>query len=323
MTEPNTVNKGLIIPNTGDLPGTWGSAALNPDYAAIDGMLGGFATVSLTNANVTLTAPAGSIAPAGGPNQSQNAQIIFTGTLTGNCVITFPLPGFYIVKNNCTVGAFYVQATTGAGGGKNIGLPPGRSLHIFSNGTDVEFVNMPDVGSYWDYAGATVPAWITACSVLPWLVCDGSTPLIATYPVLAGIVGQAFGGNGISTFGLPDLRNRVRVAIDTNPGGGFSNRVTTAGSGINGQALAAAGGDQALQSHTHAATVSPNPHNHGISTYQIQGLSTGAGTTFNNGVPIATTTDNVTLTVTNASVGAGAGQNMQPSLIAGVAFIKT
>lgn len=321
MTEPNTVNKGLIIPNTGDLPGTWGSAALNPDYAAIDGMLGGFATVSLTNANVTLTAPAGSIVPAGGPNQSQNAQIIFTGTLTGNCVITFPLPGFYIVKNNCTVGAFYVQATTGVGGGKNIGLPPGRSLHIFSNGTDVEFVNMPDVGSYWDYAGATVPAWITACSVLPWLVCDGSTPLIATYPQLAVILGQSFGGNGISTFGLPDLRSRSRLMLDTNQGG-FANRVTAAVSGINGQALAAAGGDQAMQQHTHGVT---DPGHTNPTT-----ASNGAGSTnpavylfSGNGSVFASQTGSALTGISINNAGTGAGQNMPPALVSGLTFMKT
>ena len=41
MAEPTTINKALIVPNTGDLPGTWGSAAINPDLSAIDGMLGG------------------------------------------------------------------------------------------------------------------------------------------------------------------------------------------------------------------------------------------------------------------------------------------
>ena len=63
MVEPVTPLKALIIPNTGDLVGTWGSAALNPDFTAIDGMFGGITTVSLTNANVSLSAPAGSITP--------------------------------------------------------------------------------------------------------------------------------------------------------------------------------------------------------------------------------------------------------------------
>ncbi len=317
MTEPNTVNKGLIIPNTGDLPGTWASAALNPDYVAIDGMLGGFVSVSLTNANVTLTAPSGSIVPAAGPNQSQNARITFTGTLTGNCVITFPLPGFYIVKNNCTVGAFYVQASCGAG--NKIGLPPGKSVHIFCDGTDVEFVDMPDVASYMDYAGSSVPAWITACSVLPWLVCDGSTPLIATYPHLAAILGTTFGGNGLTTFGVPDLRNRYRIPLDTNQGG-FSNRITAAVSGINGQTLGAAGGDQNMPTHNHAITDPGHTHTNQVGTFTTGGNFLSRAD--NNGNTTYQSNSSVTgITVNNA--GTGAGANVPPGLVSGLTFIKT
>ena len=93
MVEPTTVNKALIVPTTGDLSGTWGSAALNPDFTAIDGMFGGVVTVSLTNANVALTAPSGSVTAGAGPFQQQNAIIKFSGTLTGNCTITFTLHG--------------------------------------------------------------------------------------------------------------------------------------------------------------------------------------------------------------------------------------
>ena len=39
MTEPMTVNVGLIVPNTGDLVDAWGSAATNPDFSAIDGLI--------------------------------------------------------------------------------------------------------------------------------------------------------------------------------------------------------------------------------------------------------------------------------------------
>ena len=77
MTEPVTVNKALIIPNTGDLSGTWGSAAINPDMTAIDGMLGGFQTISLSVAtSFSLSLPSGSLTPGAGPNQSQNALIL-------------------------------------------------------------------------------------------------------------------------------------------------------------------------------------------------------------------------------------------------------
>lgn len=57
--------------------------------------------------------------------------------------------------------------------------------------------------------------WPTAVAPSGWLNCDGSTPLIATYPALAAILGTTYGGNGSTTFGIPDKRGRVSVGIGT------------------------------------------------------------------------------------------------------------
>ena len=48
-----------------------------------------------------------------------------------------------------------------------------------------------------------------------WLACDGSTKNIASYPGLAAVLGTSFGGDGVTTFGLPDLRGRVPVGLGT------------------------------------------------------------------------------------------------------------
>src|ERR1035437_731783 len=237
MVEPVTVNRALIIPNTGDLSGTWGSAALNPDFVAIDGMLGGFVTVSLTNANVVLTVPASFTAtPSAGPTQSQNALITFTGTLSGNCVITLPMPGYYIVENLCVVGAYYV-ALSSVAPGKIICIPPGEATHVFCNGVDVKYVDLGRIGSYLDLAVTTVPTWITTCTVPPYLNCDGSAFSAVTYPALAAYLGGTT---------LPDSKGRSRFALDQGSG-----RITTAGSGVDGTTLLASGGNQLMQAHDH------------------------------------------------------------------------
>jgi microcystin-dependent protein len=62
--------------------------------------------------------------------------------------------------------------------------------------------------------------WPSATPPGGWLNCDGSTPLIATYPALAAFLGTTFGGNGSTTFGLPDFRGRVPVGLGTGTGGG-------------------------------------------------------------------------------------------------------
>ena len=208
MAEPNTVNRQLVVPLTGDLVGAWGTSALNPNFSQLDGILGGAATISLSSATTfALTIGTGSITPSGGPNQSSNALLKFTGTLTGNAVIQFSQPGFYIVHNACTVGAFYVQLAPSAGTGSTIGAPPGKKQHVFFDGTSMDYVNMPDPGAAHDLHGATaLPPWMTACSVLPYLIKDGSTYSSSVYPQLAAQLGSTFGGNGITTFGVPDER---------------------------------------------------------------------------------------------------------------------
>jgi hypothetical protein len=109
VTEPTTVNGGLIIPNTGDLPGTWGSNALNPDFIALDGTLWGVTTISASNSSIVLTSPSGfTPTPSAGPTQAQNAVLKFTGVLTGNVQVTLPIPGYYIIDNQ-TTGAFVLS----------------------------------------------------------------------------------------------------------------------------------------------------------------------------------------------------------------------
>lgn len=44
-----------------------------------------------------------------------------------------------------------------------------------------------------------------------WLICDGSTPTIQQYQMLAALLGTTYGGDGSTTFGLPDLRGRVPI----------------------------------------------------------------------------------------------------------------
>ena len=45
-----------------------------------------------------------------------------------------------------------------------------------------------------------------------WALCNGQLLPISTNSALFSILGTAFGGNGITTFALPDLRGRVAEA---------------------------------------------------------------------------------------------------------------
>lgn len=53
------------------------------------------------------------------------------------------------------------------------------------------------------FAGSYAPAG--------WALCDGSLLPISEYTALFNLIGTTYGGDGVTTFGLPDLRGRFPV----------------------------------------------------------------------------------------------------------------
>ncbi|TRD14194.1 phage tail protein [Palleronia caenipelagi] len=51
-----------------------------------------------------------------------------------------------------------------------------------------------------------------------WALCDGQLLAINEYQALFSILGTNFGGDGRTTFGLPDLRGRVPMHAGDGPG---------------------------------------------------------------------------------------------------------
>jgi len=51
-----------------------------------------------------------------------------------------------------------------------------------------------------------------------WAFCQGQLLAISQNTALFALLGTTYGGNGITTFGLPDLRGRVPVHVGQGPG---------------------------------------------------------------------------------------------------------
>ena len=51
-----------------------------------------------------------------------------------------------------------------------------------------------------------------------WAVCDGTVLPLAQNTALFSLLGTNYGGNGINTFGLPDLRGRAALGMGQGPG---------------------------------------------------------------------------------------------------------
>ena len=71
-----------------------------------------------------------------------------------------------------------------------------------------------------------------------WQLCDGSLLNVSTYPTLFALLGTTYGGNGTTTFGVPDLRGRVPLGQGT--GLGLTARILGQSGGAEVVALSAA-----------------------------------------------------------------------------------
>lgn len=95
-----------------------------------------------------------------------------------------------------------------------------------------------------------------------WLSCDGQVLAIGDHPQLYQVIGTTYGGDGVQTFRLPDLRGRSAV----HPGPGIPH--------------ASSGGAAA-----HTLTVAEVP----VHTHQIRGSSSAADDAEPGGAAFATT----------------------------------
>ncbi|MCP3920675.1 MAG: phage tail protein [bacterium] len=78
-----------------------------------------------------------------------------------------------------------------------------------------------------------------------WALCEGQLLAISSNQALFSILGTTYGGDGRTTFGLPDLRGRVPM----QPGPGLSTRRLGEKSGVESVTLTT----QQIPSHNHQA----------------------------------------------------------------------
>lgn len=196
MTVTQTPNKGLNITTVGSELDTWGPF-MDANMSILDSALGATATIALTNLPVTLSTA-----------QYQNYFLTFTGAITANITVTFPSIGsIYTVQNlTSNTSNFNVTLATTVSSGQHIAMPWAEAIDVINDGVNIKFRSLHQpIGSYTRIASTAVPSWIAACSVPPYLKCDGSVFSSATYPILA---------NTMRTTTLPDIRGRAMWTID-------------------------------------------------------------------------------------------------------------
>lgn len=205
-------------------------------------------------------------------------------------------------------------------GNRIVGTAEGVAPNDVATVSQVSALGIP-VGVWMHYGGDVAPDG--------WLLCSGQAVSRTTYSELFAVIGTKFGaGDGSTTFNVPDKRGRVDVGKDDMTGAA-ANRVTTAGSGIDGKTVGATGGAQSvaltqaqLPAHNHTGTTaSAGAHVHdalvgngfnGPNTY----LDLGGETTIGNWPGFISSAGAHTHSFTTANTGTGeAHNNMQPSLV--------
>src|SRR2546422_11724296 len=103
----------------------------------------------------------------------------------------------------------------------------------------------PYVGEIRMFAGNFAPAG--------WMFCEGQLLPISEYETLFNLIGTTYGGDGQSTFALPDLRGRIPLHAGTGSDG--INYTLAEQGGVESVTLTT----NQIPAHTHPFTVSTNP----------------------------------------------------------------
>jgi microcystin-dependent protein len=123
-----------------------------------------------------------------------------------------------------------------------------------------------------DFAGSVAPTG--------WLLCDGTIYNVVDYPRLFAVIINAYGGDGVTTFAVPDLRARVTAGVGTSVGDqGFTLSIYL------GEPVGDSWVDLSV-ANLPAASITTSPagnHNHPGSVTDIQGDHNHTGTTDPNG----------------------------------------
>ena len=151
---------GLISPGEGNYVNVW-DQPIYADWLTLEAAVSGTTILTLTNANIYLVVPTYPTYtnPPTTPLSTQNLRLQLNGTLTGNVTIYIPsgVGGFWIVDNR-TTGSFTVTILTTAVGSVGVTSPQGKTLIIFSDGTNVK---LADNGNIPATATSTVTGLVT------------------------------------------------------------------------------------------------------------------------------------------------------------------
>ena len=190
----------LVLPATGEYPGTWGTQANNGLTNLVDTSIAGTATITMTAADYTLST-------ANGASDEARAMFLVLGGTPGGAynVIVPAVSKLYFVTNS-TGSAQTVKTSAGTG----ISVPNGARITLRCDGTNVlealNYFGSLTLGSPLATAqGGTGSTSTTYCSL--------TANVTGTLPIANGGTGQTTASAALSALGGINTGKSIAMAM--------------------------------------------------------------------------------------------------------------
>ena len=132
---------------------------------------------------------------------------------------------------------------------------------------------------------ATIIPWSSASAPAGFLECNGAAVSRSTYAALFAVIGTNYGGgDGSSTFNVPDIQDKCCVSKSNNKAlasTGGSETVTSTGN-VGGSTANASFSTAQLASHSHGKAVTQGPGRHEIQPHPADAAAVLNGTATGN-----------------------------------------
>jgi microcystin-dependent protein len=161
------------------------------------------------------------------------------------------------------------------------------------------------------YMGS-IMLWPIGWAPQNWMFCDGSVLQVQQYSALFSLLGATFGGNGTTTFALPDLRNMFPL--------GYAANGPSPVLGAKGGAASVILNTNQIAGHTHPVTITDPGHVHSVTVpahthpFSVPCDSTGHPTSANPVGAYISNTSGIDSNI-NAAAAAGGGSIPGPTVL--------
>jgi len=167
-----------------------------------------------------------------------------------------------------------------------------------------------------DYYIGEIRLFSFAYAPADFLPCDGRLLALSQYQALYALIGTTYGGDGRTSFGLPDLRGRSPVAVGKPTD---SPNTYVLGHAVGSETVTVT--EAQIPPHTHTVSMATGPATTTVPSQSVVQSTVPTGNVLYCNVSQPGTEQALALQTVSVSGGSGVPHaNMQPSIVLGYAI---